>query len=86
MIISIGIYSINRPEAGYGWGGAYIYIYVYMYMHVTLQIGSLKILSAVCGARRCGLHSAAAALFAVDKHQRGLEPRCSGALTPEEVM
>ena len=30
MIISIGIYSINRPEAGYGSGGC-IYIYVYTY-------------------------------------------------------
>ena len=32
MIISIGIYSINRPEAGYGRGGC-IYIYIYMYIH-----------------------------------------------------
>ena len=30
MIISIGIYSINRPEAGYGRGGCmHIYIYIY---------------------------------------------------------
>ena len=29
MIISIGIYSINRPEAGYGWGVAYIYVYTH---------------------------------------------------------
>ena len=27
MIISIGIYSINRPEAGYGRGGC-IYMYI----------------------------------------------------------
>ena len=32
MIISIGIYSLDRPEAGYGRGGvAYIYIYMYIY-------------------------------------------------------
>ena len=29
MIISFGIYSINRPEAGYG--GVHIYIYTCMY-------------------------------------------------------
>ena len=29
MNISIGLYSINKPEAGYGWGGvAYTYIYL----------------------------------------------------------
>ena len=30
MIISIGIYSINRPEAGYGRGGLHIYIYTHI--------------------------------------------------------
>ena len=30
MNISIGIYSINRPEAGYGRGGLYIYIYTFV--------------------------------------------------------
>ena len=33
MIISIGIYSINRPEAGYGRGGLHIYIYIYIYIY-----------------------------------------------------
>ena len=32
MIISIGIYSINRLEAGYG-GVAYTYIYMHIYAH-----------------------------------------------------
>ena len=31
MIISIGIYSIDRPEAGYGRGGLHIYIYIYIF-------------------------------------------------------
>ena len=41
MIISIGIYSINRREAGYGRGGCicmYIYIYIYMRMYVCKHI------------------------------------------------
>ena len=33
MIISIGIYSIDRPEAGYG-RGVHIYIYIYLYVCV----------------------------------------------------
>ena len=45
MIISIGIYDINRPEAGYGRGGLHIYIYicacicecVYSYIHKVMQ-------------------------------------------------
>ena len=28
MIISVSIYSINRPEAGYGRGGLHIYTYL----------------------------------------------------------
>ena len=35
MIISIGIYSINRPEAGYGRGGC-IYMCVYVCVCVSL--------------------------------------------------
>ena len=49
MIISIGIYSINRPEAGYGRGGVHKYIYagihtyyaegnVCVYLHVYMYI------------------------------------------------
>ena len=34
MIISIGIYSINRPEAGYGRGGLHIYVFMYIYIYV----------------------------------------------------
>ena len=34
MIIYIGIYSINRPEAGYGWGGC-VHIYTYICKHKT---------------------------------------------------
>ena len=30
IIVSIGVYSINRPEAGYGWGCICIYIYKYL--------------------------------------------------------
>ena len=37
MIISIGIYSINRPEAGYG-GVACIYIYIYLYLYTYIAI------------------------------------------------
>ena len=39
MIISIGMYSINGPEAGYGRGGvAYIYIYIHMYVYVYVSV------------------------------------------------
>ena len=36
MNISIGIYSINKPEAGYGGGGC-IYIYIYMCMYINVD-------------------------------------------------
>ena len=35
MIVSIGIYSINRPEAGYGRGGS---IYIYIHVHSCMCI------------------------------------------------
>ena len=38
MIISIGIYSINRPEAGYGRGGC---IYIYIYISISLSLYNL---------------------------------------------
>ena len=42
MIISIGIYSINRPEAGYGRGGVvYIYIYMCLFFAKNLKSESL---------------------------------------------
>ena len=38
MIISIGIYSINRPEVGYGRGG-WISIYIYtLYIHICIHM------------------------------------------------
>ena len=38
LIISIGIYSINRPEAGYGRGGCiYIYICIYVYTDAYMR-------------------------------------------------
>ena len=36
MIISIGIYSINRPEAGYRRGGLHIYMYIYIYVYICI--------------------------------------------------
>ena len=44
MIISIGIYSINRPEAGYGRGGCiHIYIYVYFFIHTYVYVYAYNI-------------------------------------------
>ena len=36
MILSIGICSINRPEAGYGGGGLHTYTYIHMSLSLTL--------------------------------------------------
>ena len=51
MIISIGIYSINRPEAGYGRGALHICIYIYICIYICIHIYTYTDLHIVAAFR-----------------------------------
>ena len=53
MVISIGIYSINRPQGGTGGGFAYIYICIHMFICVICVRSHIY----VCFVLFCSLYS-----------------------------